>query len=171
MLAGDQLRQVAPLLVIIAVTPDLVHAKVRMRAIGEADARASPAHLLHGDAMFQIAKPGAAPFLFDSDAVQAERAHRLPEVAREGVGAVDFGGARRDLVLGECADGFAQHVGVFAEAEIEAAIRVLEHYPSLNRRASPFGTLETHIKAGTGLSYSAALSACGGTNSAASSSA
>ena len=109
-----------------------------MRAIGEADARAGPAHLLHGEAMFQIAEPGAAPFLLDGDAVKTERAHRLPQVAREGVGAVDFGGARRDLVFGEGADGFAKHVGVFAEAEIEAAIRVARHHPSLHRRAFPF---------------------------------
>ena len=171
MLAGNQLREVAALLLIASIAPDLVHAKVRVRAVGKADARAGPAHLLHGDAMFQIAEPGAAPFFFNGDAVETECAHRLPKVARECVGAVDFGGARRDLVLGKGPDGFAKHIGVFAEAEVEAAIRVFQHYPSLNRCALSRRTGNISCRGGEGTSYSAALSSWCGANSAASSSA
>ena len=45
--------------------------------------------------------PGAAVFLLDGDAEDAERAHLAPQIRREFVDAVDLGGARRDLVRGE----------------------------------------------------------------------
>ena len=70
--------------------------------------------------MFQIAHAGAAVFLLDRDAEQAELAELAPEVHREGVVAVDRGGARRDLVGGERLDRAAQHVGGLAEVEVQA---------------------------------------------------
>ena len=77
--------------------------------------------------MLEIAEPGAAPLLLDRDAVHAELAELRPEVAREGVAAVDLVGARRDLVGGEAAHAVAQHVGGLAQAEIEAAKVVDAH--------------------------------------------
>jgi AcrR family transcriptional regulator len=47
--------------------------------------------------VLEIAQAGAAVFLLDGDAVQAERADLRPQVHRELVAAVDLGGARRDL--------------------------------------------------------------------------
>ena len=60
MLAGDQLRQVAPLLLLAAVAADLVHAEVGMRAVAEPDGGRGAGHLLHRDAMLEIAEAGAA---------------------------------------------------------------------------------------------------------------
>ena len=85
------------------------------------------ANFLHGDAMLEVAEPGAAPFLLDGDAVEAELAELGPEVAREGIAAVDLVGARRDLVGGKAAHALAQHVGGFAEAEVEAADVIHAH--------------------------------------------
>ena len=103
MLARDQLRQVFALLRLAAVAADLVDAEVGVRAVGEADRGRGAADLLHRDAMREIAHAGAAVFLLDRDAVQAERAHLGPQLDRETVGPVDLGGERRDLVLGEIA--------------------------------------------------------------------
>ena len=50
----------------------------------------------------------------------AERAHLLPQVHRELVGAVDLGGTRRDLGLREIAHRVAQRVHIVAELEVEA---------------------------------------------------
>ena len=54
----------------------------------------------------EVAEPGAAPFLFDRDAVQPKLAELGPEVAREGVAAVDLVGARCDPVGGKAAHAF-----------------------------------------------------------------
>jgi len=62
----------------------------------------------------EVAQAGAAVFFLDGDAVQAERAHLRPQVAREGVGLVDLVGARRDLVVGKAPRRVAKHVDVFA---------------------------------------------------------
>ena len=127
MLARNQLWQIAALLLLASIAADLVYAKIGMGAVGKPDARACPANLLHGDAMFEIAKPRPAPFLFDRDAMQAERAHGPPQIARKIVGAVDLSGARSNFCLGEATHGFSQHIGVLPEAKIEAAIGVFKH--------------------------------------------
>ena len=54
-----------------------------MRAVGEADRGRGARHFLDRDAMLEIAEPKPAVFLRRGDAVQAERAHLRPEVARE----------------------------------------------------------------------------------------
>ena len=101
-----------------------------MRAVGKPDGAGGARNLLHRDAMFQIAEPGAAILLRDGDAVQAERTHLRPELAREPVLAVDPLGKRRDPVGGEARHALAQHVGGLAEAEIEGAGGVGKHAPS-----------------------------------------
>ena len=98
-----------------------------MGAVGQPDRGGSARNLLHRHAMFEIAQAGAAIFLVHRDAVQAERAHFRPQVAREHVIAVDLLGARRDAVLREAADGLAQHFDVGPEAEIEARPGIGDH--------------------------------------------
>ena len=98
-----------------------------MRAVGQADRGRRPRHLLHRKAMLEIAEAGAAIFFLDRDAVQAERADLRPEIARKLVAAVDFGGARRDLVGREILHGLADRVRGFAEVEIEHLVRVGNH--------------------------------------------
>ena len=103
MLAGDQLRQIFALLRFGAVAADLVHAEIGVGAVGERHRGRGAAHLLHRHAVFEIAQPGAAVFLLDGDAEQAEFAQLRPELAREFVRPVDLGGARRDLVWAKAA--------------------------------------------------------------------
>ena len=129
MLAGNQFRQVFALLLLTAVAAELVDAKIGMRAVGQADGGAGARDFLHRHAMLEIAEAGAAIFLLDRDAVQAERAHLRPQVARKNIVAVDRVGARRDTILRETAHGFAQHVDVGAEAEIEARPGIGDHAP------------------------------------------
>ena len=64
--------------------------------------------------MGQVAHLGAAVFLVDGDAEHAQVAHLAPQVHRELVAAVDFGGARGDFDGGELLHRFAQRGDVFA---------------------------------------------------------
>src|SRR6185437_227939 len=77
------------------------------------------ADLFHRDDMREITHAGAAEFLFDGDAQQAERAHLRPEIARKRVALVDLRGARRDLIFGEIMHRLAQHGDLVAEIVIE----------------------------------------------------
>ena len=99
-----------------------------MGAVGQADRSRGARHLLHGDAMGEIAEPGAAPFLLDGDAVQPELAHLRPEIARKHVVAIDLGGPRRDLVARKVLHRRAQLVEVLAEAEIKSCPSVGDHW-------------------------------------------
>ena len=91
-----------------------------MGAVGKTDRGGGARDFFHRDAVLEIAEPGAAPFLLDRDAVHAELAQLGPQVAWEGVAAVDLVGARRNLVGGKAAHAVAQHVGGLAKAEIKA---------------------------------------------------
>ena len=128
MLARDQLGQVAGALGLRAVEPDLVDAEVGVRAVAEADRGGGPAHLLHGDAVLQVAEAAAAFLLLHGDAEQAEVAKVRPEVARELVARVDLFRARRDLRLREALDRRADHVGRLAEPEIQAGHSIGGHF-------------------------------------------
>ena len=119
MLAGNELRQIAPPLLIIAVTANLIDAQVRMRAIGKADGGRGSRNLLHGHAMREITEPGATPFLFDCNPQKAERPTLMPQLAGEAVGPVDLIGARRDFRLRKVAHRIAKHFDIAAKAEIE----------------------------------------------------
>ena len=91
-----------------------------MRAIAQSDGRTRPADLLHRDDMFEIAEAEAAILLAHRDPVQAQLAHRGPQLlARKPVLAIDLFGQRRDLFVGEARDGVADHLAAFAELEIE----------------------------------------------------
>jgi hypothetical protein len=67
----------------------------------------------------EVAHVAAAVLLLHRDAEQAHVAELAPQVGREFVVAVDLGGARRDFLLAHLVNRVAQHVDVFAEAEVE----------------------------------------------------
>ena len=127
MLARDQLGQVAPALRGCAVQLDLVDAEVGVRAVAEPDRGRGPAHLLHGDAMLQIAEPAAAFLLLHGDTQKPEVAEPRPEVARELVANVDLLRPRRNLRLREALDRRADHVRRLAQPEIQAGHPVGGH--------------------------------------------
>ena len=91
-----------------------------MRAVRQADRGGGAGDLLHRDDVLEIAHAGAAVFLLDRDAEHAEIAQLAPQIHRECVVAIDRRGAWRDLVGGEVLHRVAQHVGGFAEVEIQA---------------------------------------------------
>jgi hypothetical protein len=135
-LAGDQPRQVAALLLLGAVAADLVDAKVGVRAVGQADRGGGAADLLHGHHVLEVAHAGAAVLLLHGDAEDAELAELAPEVGGELVARVDLGRARRDLGGGETRDLGAQGVGGLTEAEVEA-LEAVGHGRSPSRGRSP----------------------------------
>ena len=117
--AAHQRGQVALALCRGAVAMDLVDAQVGMGAVGEPDRRRRPRDLLHGDHVGEIAHRGAAVFLGDGDAEDAERPHLAPEVGGKFVGLVDGRGTRGDLGGGECPHRVAQHAEGFTMTEVE----------------------------------------------------
>src|SRR3974390_805369 len=150
--------QIFALLGLGTVAPNLVHAQIRMRAIGKADRGRRARYLLHRDAMREIAEPRPAVFLFDRNAVQPERAHLGPEIARKFVVAVDLVGARRNPVLREIGDGVAQHVGLGTEAKIETGPGIRNHR-KLHRSGGPDPALSESVTA-AGQAVSAAEVPC-----------
>jgi hypothetical protein len=120
MLAADQPGQVAPLLFLGAVTADLVDAQIGMRAIGKAHRSRGAGDLLHRHDMLKVAHAGAAIVRLHGDAQHTQIAELAPQLHRERVVSIDRRGARRDLVGGERLDAAAQHVGRFAEVEVQA---------------------------------------------------
>src|SRR5262249_11242764 len=112
--------EIAALLIVAAVAADLVDAEVRMRAIGQPDRGGGARDFLHRDAVLEIAEPRPTPFLLDGDAVHAELAQLGPEVAREGVAAVDLVGGRGEAPGGEPAHAGAPYGGGPAQTEIKA---------------------------------------------------
>ncbi|MNS91120.1 hypothetical protein D3C72_1251970 [compost metagenome] len=69
--AAAQVRQEALLLRLGAVLAQLVHAQVRVRAVGQADATGSTRHFFHRHHVGQVAHAGAAVFFFHGQAQQA----------------------------------------------------------------------------------------------------
>src|SRR5262249_31677906 len=62
-LAGDELAEIAALLIVAAVAADLVDAPGGMRAIGEPDRGGGARDLLHRDAGLEIAQPRPSPVM------------------------------------------------------------------------------------------------------------
>ena len=59
-LAADQLGQVLALLLVVAVATQLIDAQVGVSAVGERNRAARSAHLLHDQAMLEVAESEAA---------------------------------------------------------------------------------------------------------------
>ena len=104
-------------LCLVAVVEDVVHAQVRVRAVGQADRAGGARDLLHRHHVRQVAQVRAAVVAADGDAEQAHLAELLPQVVGEGVLAVDAVGARGDLLLREGRHALAQHVEVVTEGK------------------------------------------------------
>ena len=119
MLARNQLRQIFALLRFAAVAPDLVDAKIRMRAVRKPYRRRRTGDFLHRHDVRQIAHVRTAIGLLDGNAQKSEVTHLAPQPRGKLVRAIDIGRAWRDLVRSELMDRRAQHVDVFAEREIE----------------------------------------------------
>ncbi len=75
--------------------------------------------------MLEVAEAEAAIFLLDGDAVQAERAHFGPEIARETVLGVDPRRERRDTVGRETPHRLADHVRILAQSEVQFSHHIL----------------------------------------------
>ncbi len=120
MLAADQLGQVLRLLRGAAVAADLVDAEVGMRAVAQAHRGAGAGDFFQRHHMRQIAHARAAIGLGHGDAQQAQVAELAPQIHRKLIGAVDFGGARGNFLLGKVAHGLAQSSDVFAELEVQS---------------------------------------------------
>src|SRR6516225_5991320 len=146
MLPRDQLRQITSFLLVRAVAADLIDAKIGMGAVGKPDRSGRARDFLHRDAMLEISQPRPAPLLLNGDPVHAEFAELGPQVARKGVAAVDFLGARRDARSRESAHAVAQGVGRLAQPEVEAA-KVVHAHARLESR------LPLRIKVASGLMH------------------
>ncbi len=142
MLAGDELFEVAALLLVRSVAANLVHAEVRVSTIRQPDRGRGARDFLHSNAVLEITEPRPAPFLLDRDAVHTELAQLGPEVAREDVAAVDLLGARGNAFTGEAAHALAQHVSGLAQTEIKAANVVHAHGRQSRMERSDRGRIE-----------------------------
>ena len=90
-----------------------------MRAVAEPHRRRGTADLLDREDVLQITEPEPAIRLADRDAVQAERAHVGPQVAREPVLRVDLHRQRGDPVRREASRSVTNHLRVLAQREVE----------------------------------------------------
>ncbi len=90
-----------------------------MRAVAQADRGAGAADFLDRHDVFEIAEPQPAPLFFDGDAVEPQRPHLRPKLAREAILGIDRRRKRCDPVIGEARGGVADQQGIFAEAGVE----------------------------------------------------
>src|SRR6185312_10864787 len=98
MLARDQFGEETLLLLVTAVSTDLIDAEIGVRAVAQSHRRRRAAYLFDGNDMFEIAEPCSAIFFLGRDAVQAQVAHSRPQLPWETIGLVDLGGDRRHLL-------------------------------------------------------------------------
>ena len=99
-----------------------------MRTVGQSKRGTGAAYFLARNYVLKITEAEAAPFLFHCDAVQAERSHFRPKIAREPVFLIHPLRKRRNPVGRETRGRLTDHVGGFAQAKIEF------HYPLLRVR-------------------------------------
>ena len=122
MFAAAELRQVLLLLLLVAVLAYLVQAQVGHGAVGQAHGGGGPADLLHHHRVGQVAHVAAAVLLLHGDAEQAHVAELAPQVHGKLVVAVDVRRPRGDFLLAHLVDRVAQHVDLFAEAEVQGGV-------------------------------------------------
>src|SRR3546814_17952603 len=81
--------------------------------------------------LFRSAEADTAPFFLDSDAVQAQFAHRRPEFTREPVLGIHLRGQRRALRVGKAPHALADHPRAFSPRKLKTggAAHVLRSFP------------------------------------------
>ena len=122
MRAGNEPGEVALALRVVAVSPDLVHAQVRVGAVGEPDRGRGPADFLHRDDVREVAHRGTAEGLLDSDPVQPERPQLFPQIARKLVRLVDRACPGGDSFLREPVDDVPQRLDFLPEREAHPGV-------------------------------------------------
>ncbi|MNV41488.1 hypothetical protein D3C71_1331270 [compost metagenome] len=118
LLAAAQPGQEALLLVFGAVLAQLVHAQVRVRAVGQADAAGGTRDFFHRHHVRQVAHAAAAVFFLHGQAEQTLLAELAPQRMREQVLFIGLGGQRGDLRGGKMGHALAQQVDLVAEMEV-----------------------------------------------------
>ncbi len=119
MLARHQLRQILLFLRGGAVTVNLVHTQIRMRAIRKADRSRGPRDLFHRDHVRGVTHVGATVLFRHRHAEHTQVAEFLPQVHRKLIGAVDLSGARGDFLCCKTRETVAQHFDLFTERELQ----------------------------------------------------
>jgi len=90
-----------------------------------------PADLLHYYRVGQVAHTTAAIAIFHGDAEQTHGAERLPQIHGECVAAIDVRRAGCNLLLAHLVNRIAQHIDVFAEAELQTRVSGIHRVISL----------------------------------------
>ena len=122
---GRQLGQPLGLLLGAAEQVDRLRAERRVRAHRDRDGGVHARELLDGDRVGERVAAGAADLLGERDPHQPELAELRDDLVRERLRAVELLRDRRDLALGEVADGAADQLVVGREVEVHPAIKAL----------------------------------------------
>ena len=93
-----------------------------MRGDGDRHRRVDPRQLLDRDRVRERVPAAAAVLLGDRDAHQPELGHLGDELVGEAVLAVELLGDRRDLLVGERADGVADQLVLGGEVEVHVPL-------------------------------------------------
>ena len=117
-LAGAQLRQPVPLLLLGAPEVDRHRAERRVRRDRDADRRVDPRELLDRERVRERVAAAAAVLLGERDAHQPELAELRDDLVREALLAVELLGDRRDLLPREVAHGRLDQLLLVAEVEV-----------------------------------------------------
>ena len=117
--AGGELGQIFLALVLVAIGIDRVHHQRRLHRIHRAIAGIDALDLARHQAIGDVARIGAAIFLRQGNADQAEFAHLIEDLAVGLLFEIGLGDARQQLVLRVGARGVADHALVFGELLVE----------------------------------------------------
>ena len=122
-LAGSQFGKVAPPLLLAAHLVDVVRAERGVGGHDDAHRAIHARELLNDDGVLDVAEPAAAQFFREDGAHVAELAEFPDDFERKGLRFVPLHDVRRDLRLGELANGLAQ-VNLFRRVlEIHGVLR------------------------------------------------
>ncbi|MGY3661463.1 hypothetical protein ACVJ19_008126 [Bradyrhizobium sp. USDA 376] len=118
-LAAGELGQVLLALVLVAIGVDRIHHQRGLHRVHRAVAGIDPLDLARDEAIGDVARVGAAIFLRQRDADQAELTHLVEDLAVGLLFQIGLGDAGQQLVLGIGAGGVAHHTLVFGELLVE----------------------------------------------------
>ena len=100
MFTGYEFRQEPFLLLIRTPPPQLIHAKIRMRAIRKTDRRRRPADFFHCYDMCEVPEAGATQLIFNGNSQQSQTAKFRPKITRELIRFINLCSARSNAVEG-----------------------------------------------------------------------